>query len=327
MSTDEDFATRLRARADAVAPPVPVDLSGVVGRGRRRRVARHGAVAALAVVALAGAGLGASTQLGLVEPSVLQPALPEPPQLPWDDEPPASAPTPSTAPTVQPDGTVVGGVGDPWTGDEPYWYTVYEATQRDLTTGTTESFRREQWTSRERPGLTVTDGDLATASGFGPRVVMGRYRIDGEWVDMLDDPNRLPTDPAALEAVLRDSVEPDRRQGTPDDKVVEMATELVLEGGLLPVELRHAAWQVAAAVPGAVVTEGTDSTGRPGQVLRWDRSEWEPVTYVRDPSTGLMLEVVDEMGWHAVYLEQRPSGPPPVAPTLENSGCAQWVTC
>lgn len=326
MSTDEDFATRLRARADAVAPPVPVDLSGVVVRGRRRRVARHGAVAALTVVALGGAGLAASAHLGLVEPAVLQPALPG---LPWDDGGAAPAPTPSTAPTVQPDGTVVGGVGDPWPGDEPYWYTLSEQTQTQNLDGveSTQTYRSESWYSRERPGLLLTDGDPATASGVGPRVVVGRYRIDGEWVDMLDDPGRLPTDPAALEAVLRASVEPDRRQGSPDDKVVEMATELVLEGGLLPVELRHAAWQVAASVPGAVVTDGTDSTGRPGQVLRWDRGEREPVTYVRDPATGLVLEVVDEMGWHAVYLEQRPSGPPPVAPSLENSGCAQWVTC
>ncbi|WP_309134770.1 hypothetical protein [Cellulomonas sp.] len=326
MSTDEDFAARLRARAETVAPPVPVDLARVVRRGRRRRATGHAAVAALTVVALGGAGLAASAHLGLVEPTVLRPALPE---LPWDDDGPAAAPTPSTAPTVQPDGSVVGGVGDPWPGEEPYWYTLSEQTQTANLDGvvSTQTHRSESWHSRERPGLLITDGDPTTASGIGPRVVLGRYRIDGRWVDMVDDPGRLPTDPAALEAVLRDSVEPDRRQGTPDDKVVEMATELVLQGGLLPADLRDAAWQVASAVPGAEVSDGTDSTGRPGQVLRYARSWGDPVTYVRDPATGLMLEVADEMGWHEVYLEQRPSGPPPVQPSLENSGCGQWATC
>lgn len=333
MSGETTFVEDLRARADAVAPTVAVDVPRVVRLGRRRRAVRLGAAGALSVVALAGAGLAASTQLGLVdEDALLQPAWTN---LPWEGAaPPVTtptppAPTPVTAPTVQPDGTVVGGGGDPWPGDEPYWYTLSEQTQSGYMDDVpvTTTYRSESWLSRERPGLLVTDGDVAGATGVGPRQVLGRFRIDGAWVDMLMDPSRLPHEPDALAAVLRDSVEPDRRQGTPDDKVVEMATELVREGGLLPAALRHAAWEVAADVPGAAVSEGSDSTGRPGQVLRYDRSDGTAVTYVRDPSTGLLLELVDGPSWRVRYLEQRPAAAPPHAPTLEGAGCAQWATC
>lgn len=331
MSGETVFVEELRARADAAVPSVPVDVPRVVRLGRRRRAVRLGATGALSVLALVGAGLAASTQLGLVdEDALLQPAWTN---LPWEDAaPPASTATPvtpATSPTAQPDGTVVGGVGDPWPGDEPYWYTLSEQTQTGYLDGVaqTTTYRSESWLSRERPGLLVTDGDVTRATGVGPRQVLGRFRVDGTWVDMLADPTLLPDEPDALAAVLRDSVEPDRRQGTPDDKVLEMAMELVRDGALLPAGLQDAAWEVAAGVPGVTVSDGTDTTGRPGQVLRYDRGEGPAVTYVRDPSTGLLLELADEAGWHVVYLEQRPADAPPEAPTLENAGCAQWATC
>ncbi|MFC8191888.1 hypothetical protein ACFUMH_09525 [Cellulomonas sp. NPDC057328] len=327
MSGETTFVEDLRARADAAAPTVVVDVPRVVRLGRRRRASRVAAAAVLSVVALAGAGLAASTQLGLVDDdALLQPAWRG---LPWEDvAPPGSTPTPATSPTVQPDGTVVGGVGDPWPGDEPYWYTLSEQTQTGYMDDVpqTTTYRSESWLSRERPGLLVTDGDVAGATAVGPRQVVGRFRIDGAWVDTLADPARLPDDPGALAAVLRDSVEPGRRQGTPDDKVVEMAMELVRDP-LLPAGLRDAAWQVAADVPGGSLSDGTDTTGRPGQVLRYDRGEGPAVTYVRDPSSGLLLELADEAGWHVVYLEQRAADVPPVAPTAERAGCVQWATC
>ncbi|TKR27411.1 hypothetical protein FA014_00810 [Cellulomonas hominis] len=73
MSThDEDLARRLRARADAEAPAMSVDLAAVVRGGRRRRLARGGA--ALAVAALAVAGTWSGVRALDTAPHEVQPA-------------------------------------------------------------------------------------------------------------------------------------------------------------------------------------------------------------------------------------------------------------
>lgn len=69
---DQDLARRLRARADAEAPAMTVDLAAVVRGGRRRRLARGGAV--LAVTALAVTAGWSGVRALDAGPADLQPA-------------------------------------------------------------------------------------------------------------------------------------------------------------------------------------------------------------------------------------------------------------
>ena len=308
MGHDEDFARTLRHRLDSVAPIIDVQTARVVPRARRRRAAGRG----MATLALAGvvAGGGWAAQA-----------------MPWNGSEPtgpamtdvADAPAPSAEPTqtADPERGVAPSEPAAVEGDVPagwYWYvrTQYAGPKGERVT--------EQWMSRELPGLVVYDGDLTTPTAVGPRNVVGRFMIDGEWVDMLRDPALLPTDPAGLEAVFRASVEPDRRNGTPDDKVFGMVHDLLLQGGLIPADLRKAAWTVAAGLPSAVTSSGADRTGRPGEIMEYTE-DGSVARYVRDPGTGLLLEI------GAVLMEQRAVPDVPVQPTLEMSGCTRWETC
>jgi hypothetical protein len=204
-------------------------------------------------------------------------------------------------------------------GAAPYWYTLITGPD-----GTGERF--ESWTSPDRPGLLVWDGDLANPGALGPSNVLGSFRIGGEWVDMLRDPAALPTDPAALEQVFRDSVEPDRRSGTDDDKVYGMAYDLLnTDAGWLPTALLQAAWQVAGSLPGSTVVAGEDSLGRAGEVLTRPGAQGGPERMVVDPATGLILEM--NSGANTRVIQQSPADSVPVQPSLEGTGCRSWDTC
>jgi hypothetical protein len=72
MNRDDDLARSLRARADAALPAMSVDVAAVVRGGRRRRVARGGAV--LAVAALVGTGAWSGVRALDAAPADLQPA-------------------------------------------------------------------------------------------------------------------------------------------------------------------------------------------------------------------------------------------------------------
>jgi hypothetical protein len=72
MNRDDDLARSLRARADAALPAMSVDVAAVVRGGRRRRVARGGAV--LAVAALVGTGAWSGVRALDAAPADRQPA-------------------------------------------------------------------------------------------------------------------------------------------------------------------------------------------------------------------------------------------------------------
>ncbi|VTR77106.1 hypothetical protein [Cellulomonas hominis] len=312
MSTDDEFVRHLRDRADAV-PTVPVDTSRVLPRARRRRAAtRTAGAGAVAVLVVAGVVVGQAwagapwrTGPAQIAPAVTATVEPTPGPTP--------APTPTGATTT---GTATTGTAQ---GAAPYWYVL------SVTQDADGEHRSESWSSRERPGLLMWDGDLTNLAAMGPTSVVGRFRIDGEWVDMLRDPARLPTEPAALEAVLRDSVEPDRRSGSDDDKVHGMTHDLLLQGGTLPTDLLVAVWQVAKGLPGSTVTVGTDSIGRPGEILEYAASEGGVERTVVDPATGLVLEMGSAD--HPAVVHQGPADSVPVEPTLEMAGCTAWETC
>lgn len=303
MDHDEAFARTLRDRLDRAQPQIDVDTARVVPRARRRRAAVRGATTLAMVAAVAGVGWAGGAWSPGHATDVL-PAVTAPPPVPTD------------APSEGSDASRSPGAAEDPAALEPgtWWYT--STTSGDGPGGVTELY-----VSRDQPGLIVSDGDLTTATGIGPRSVIGRFRLDGEWVDMLRDPARLPADPAALAEVLHASVEPDRRSGTNDDKVFGMARDLLREGGLLPAGLRRAAWSVAASLPGATTSSGTDALGRAGEVLEYAGADGT-TRLVRDPVTGM---VVEEDG--NTVVDQRKVDVLPVEPTLESSGCTAWESC
>lgn len=336
MSTDDElYAQTLRDRVDRHAPDVDVTLDRVVPRARRRRAVARGGLTASALVAVLGVGWGAGGALGGGTTQAVLPAATGV-TAPVTSVAPSPAPTPRpTVPgvaVVAEDGTVTGVPGDPWDG-ERYWYQLSEdhyPTSEDsgpwTFTGPPE--RTEVWSSRERPGLIVADGDLGTAAAIGPRAVIGTWVVAGQRHEMLSDPGVLPTDGGELEQVVRDSLEPERGTGTDDDKVYEVVRTALREGGLWAADHRVALWDVAAALPGVEVAEGQDGQGRAGQVLRYTDSGGVVHQLVRDASTGLLLEdSTPQDGSYTRYLEQRPSDDAPLEPTLELSGCGGWAGC
>jgi hypothetical protein len=326
MDQDELFVQGLRARADAAVPRVDVDVDRVVPRARRRRRVVRGAAGATTLALVLGATWGASAVLGVgpvrdVAPAGPGTTVPTPAEgsVPPDGKPRPRVPAEAV---IADDGTVTGVPGDPWEGDEPYWYEKVEWVDADGAVRSSES-----WSSRERPGLRMTDGDVSRADVLGPIVVLGSYVLDGHRYEKLADPRALPTDPDALLAVLRASAEPERRLGTDDDKVVSMVHDALQQSALLPQDLRQAFWDAVRRVPGVEVVPG-ESRGRPAEVLTYryvgtSGSE----RFVRDPATDV-LEIGGLDSTAAVVVEQGPSGPPPVDPvSLAGSGCAEWRHC
>lgn len=330
--TDEQYAEVLRERVGAATPSVEVDLDRVLPRARRRRAAVRGGLTTGTLVLVLGAAWGATALLGGGATQGVAPAGPTAPDAtlaPEDTEPspepsptdePEAVPTEPAVAVVAEDGTVTGVPGDPWDGDERWWYVRTETEDG--------AGRRETWSSRERPGLLMSGGDPATATGIGPSVVMGTFVLDGTRYDMLTDPRVLPRDPDVLERVLRDGVEPDRRQGSDNDKVFGMAYDALIEGGLYPEDLRKAFWEVAQRLPGATVSPG-ESRGRPVEVLVYtgEQDGSGDFRLARDPGSGLLLEIGVPGSPAAVVVEQGPVDDVPVEPTLANAGCSGWATC
>lgn len=348
MTEDEQFVERLRAHVDPLAPAIHVDAAAILARGRRRRTARNalgltGGVAMVAAVATGAAALGvpgwgdgegAPAASGAATPPAVTST---PPAEEGASEPlPAPVAPYGTADfAVSADGVMTGASGDPWPGDELYWYTADEL--RDASGTVLES--HESWQSRERPGLGMTDGDTAGAFAMGPTAVLGGFTVDGVELDLLAEPAYLPTDPAALDEVVRETVARDQRDGAGrgpvDQRVFQRVTELLAwSGGTLPQDLRDALWQVAVSVPGAEARVGTDPEGRTADVVHfaYEPGDGPDIELYRAPGTGLVIAThylsdgTSPETWDVV-TEQGPTSTIPLQPTLELAGCAAWATC
>jgi len=351
MTEDEQFAERLRTRVDPLTPAIEVDPSNVLARGRRRRTVRHalGLTAVVGVVAAAGTGVavfGIPEWGGGVapavsgseqEPSIASTPTPEPTASSTVEAPLPAAVAPYGAAgfAVSADGTVTGVSGDPWEGDGLYWYTADEL--RDASGNVLE--RHEDWQSRERPGLGMSDADTAGAWGKGPVAILGTFVVDGVELDMLAEPAYLPTDPTALDQVVRASVALDQRngagRGSADQRVFQRVTELLMwNNGTLPQDLRDALWQVAVAVPGAESWVGTDPDGRAAEIVHfaYQPGDGPDIEIYRAPGTGLVIAThylsdgTSVETWDVV-TEQGPTSVIPLQPTLELAGCATWIAC
>lgn len=331
MTTDEEFARELRERALAAAPRSAVDLDAVMPRARRRRARRRaGGVGGLAVVAVTGV-LAAQAWAGGpgvvdVGPAATGPLGRTATASPGDGVPPeaeAEAVRLAAEEAAQAAGADLTAADEPGEsgtaqGAAPYWYVLVETPAPDGGTARTET-----WRSRTSPGLAVSDGDLTAPVAVGPADVVGRLRIDGARAATLSGPTLLPTDVEGLGRVLRDSVEPDRTTpGGEDDAVFLLVQDVLRDGGVLPTDLLRGVVEVAGSLPGATVSAGTDSRGRPGVVVAYTGSSGRTDRLVVDPVSWLPLQV-----GAAVYVEQHPAEDLPVEPTPPIAGCASPESC
>lgn len=291
MSTDEQFAHALREHASALTPQVTVRTEGVVPAARRRRAAQVGALTLVAGLVLGG-GAFAGT-VWAAGPEVVPAGPPSPPPA----GPVASAPAPSRS-------------ADPGWPDAAYWHLLY--TVRETAGGPPDDeVRIETWVGHTAPSVEVRSegmpGAWSSPPGAFTTLLVGGVETELDW----DDVYALPTDPVALEEVLRAGVILDDPNDPADHQVWKMASRLLLWAPSSPA-LREALWQVLVGLPGVATQEGaTDSLGRPGVAATLDpgagRSVWS-IVYDRAASRG--LEEIRRAGDASVIstlLEQGPS--------------------
>lgn len=317
MNDDEMFARALRDQVDRVAPSIDVDTDAVLPRARRhraRRVAATGVASAL-TVALVG-GWAATAQPWTPDVQAMVPAGIG-----------SSSPSPTSTRSDPGSGP---SLGAGWQ-DGPFWYVRWrDTTELD---GESEVVVGEGWFGRSEPGVIISDGDTANPSSvFGPRPY-GELLLDGERVLIdWDELYGLPTDPSALEEILRGTVRGDRGQGTPEDKMFEMARELLEKSPASPA-LRDAVWEVMSGLDAAEMVGGSsDAEGRQGSglVYRTDAGGRYELVYASQEHRLLETTTVTASQgavWRTTYLEERVSDGPPIEPTLEMAGCTQWATC
>lgn len=179
--------------------------------------------------------------------------------------------------------------------DAAYWHSVstYERS------GST--FRREIWIGHHQIGVLKDPG---VDSGVIPLEV-AQFN-GGDRGLTWDELYALPTESHALEAALRSSYGPDRKQRDLNHRVFTSIGDLLRESPASPA-LRKALYEVAARLPGVtLVGEVTDRAGRRGVAVEHDGRR-----LVIDPSDGRLLEERRD-GWQSTYLEQ---GPAATAPT------------
>ncbi|WP_166850295.1 hypothetical protein [Isoptericola sp. BMS4] len=310
-TNDEDFARELRAHIDTVGPEIAVDLDAVVPRARRRRVRRVVVTGLASVGVVALAATWAVSAEPWVRPAQVQPAGPV---MATDDSEKAEEPAPHVS------------VAPGWP-EGKYWYVESNHQERGDDTVAFE----QSWSGHDDPGLHIQNQNVDDAWAKGPSA-WGSLKIDGEWVLIgWDELYELPTSAPRLREILFDSVRPDRGAGTPEDKVFEMAAELLRESPAPPA-LRDAVWQVMSELSVTTLEVGSDSTGRPGEVLDHVVDGRTGERYVYDVVERRLLEqwYFDTEGeWvgRETYVTERTAGDTPIEPTLEMAGCARWENC
>ncbi|WP_415298027.1 hypothetical protein [Cellulosimicrobium sp. SJTW-1] len=298
---DETFVRALRARVDTLAPRIDVDTDRVLPTARRRRRRRRTVVSGLCALAVVVGGVGAASYWS--EPSPTHPS-----QIAPASGGDAAAPVPDGRPQ---------GNGP---ADGPYWRVRTLTTSTETTSdGRTEE--RSQgityWTARDPEGDSYRAFEGDDAMEPSPGSTFGSLVIDGEHLRLgWDELDTLPTDPAELDALLRESVRAE--VGTVNEDALAQKTWNLLHSGPTSPAVRDGLWAtltgLTASTPlGAV----QDTQGRTGEGLEWvgqDQSN-RIVRLVYDTAEHRLLELTFD-----VDLSTSGSEPTADAPTAGSDG-------
>jgi hypothetical protein len=188
--------------------------------------------------------------------------------------------------------------------DAAYWHVTSTYTQSGHT------YQREIWIGHHASGVLIDHGVGPGVMPLGPGVFP-----DGHSGVTWDQLYAMPTDPAALGALLANNVKDFGPDPNPTGGVSSVQEEYVSIGDLLresPASpaLRKALYDVAAGIPGVrLVGNMKDARGRTGVGV-----ERNGETLLIDPATGQLL--ADIVGtWTATYVTQGPASSAPAATT------------
>jgi hypothetical protein len=274
---DETFVHALRARVDALAPRIDVDTDRVLPTARRGRRRRRTVVSGLCALAVVAGGVGAASywaEPGPTHPSQIAPAS-------GGD---AAAPGPDGRPQ---------GNGP---ADGPYWRVQTLTTRTDTTSdGRTEESSQgiTYWTARDPEGdsYRAFEGDEALEPS--PGSTFGSLVVDGEHVRLSWDAlATLPTDPAELDALLRDSIRAE--VGSVNEDALAQKTWNLLKSGPTSPAVRDGLWATLNGLTGSTPLGAVqDTQGRTGEGLEWvgeDQSN-RIVHFVYDTAEHRFLEL------------------------------------
>jgi hypothetical protein len=274
---DETFVHALRARVDALAPRIDVDTDRVLPTARRGRRRRRTVVSGLCALAVAAGGVGAASywaEPGPTHPSQIAPAS-------GGD---AAAPGPDGRPQ---------GNGP---ADGPYWRVQTLTTRTDTTSdGRTEESTQgiTYWTARDPEGDSYRAFEGVEALDPWPGSTFGSLVVDGEHVRLSWDAlATLPTDPAELDALLRDSIRAE--VGSVDEDALAQKTWNLLKSGPTSPAVRDGLWATLTGLTGSTPLGAVkDTQGRTGEGLEWvgeDHSN-RNVRFVYDTAEHRLLEL------------------------------------
>jgi hypothetical protein len=312
MDNDE-ITGRLRALGQW-EPPTSVALTTVARAGRRRRAAQVGGLSALAGVITVAATVAA---FAFADGNAVSPAgQGVAPELDTTQAPASQVPGQARAAMAAAAPDPAKALDESTWADAPYWYVKTRSPDADSTDPTRPTKTREDWIAHHDRSLFIENGDPSTAWSDGPGG--WTYDVDGPGADPWDGLFALPTDPAALEAVLRGMVA-DYKAGNPtaaaDDDIMWTRITDTYPGSPAPTALRLAFLQVAKGLSGVVVTPGvTDGAGRTGEEVRFHyRGSGGEAYMIVDPTDGTVLEY-GSWDYPITYLSMGPAWTLPMEP-------------
>jgi hypothetical protein len=200
--------------------------------------------------------------------------------------------------------------------DAAFWYSRSRGQQSGE-----QVWTRQIWLGHREPGRIVSDrldGGAAVPLD-GP----ARFGVGGGDSTDWDGLWSLPTDPAALEKVLRQGR---RGTGADADSQLFVAVGDLLRESPAPPALRAALYRVAARVPGVtLVGQVTDREGRAGVAVERTGGNGSTTRYVVDPADGRLLQEEERGVCEPVAVGTGPQAPAPAAPPRSCTG-TYWTT-
>ena len=236
---------------------------------------------------------------------------------------PGAVPSAAAAEVMLAAAQAAGDQGGDW-ADAAYWHTTMELDYP--TTAGMAPYRQELWLAHHGDGIIMSE-DPAIPTGpdgaplyrdAGPSTFIAGGTVD--W----DGLYTLPTDPIALESVLRNGSRADNHWDK--DTQLWVAVTDLLRFSPASSALRRALWQIAATIPGVdLIGHTTDALSRPGVAIERDMTDegLYRTRLVLDPDTGQVLEELSyepdgRVGYRMTVIDQ---GPATTAPASDPPYC------